>query len=161
MTNSAKRRLAWRIGAGLAALRADDAATAHQDAAAQEVKFRGGTGWCVIDDYITRIGAHYFEEIACLVQGRTSASVVVAAAPAAQRAHARCCCAQSAPTLPGDRDPNTMNPDTSAPGSTGRMPDDSLAGLASTGGSLLLAVGARDIPGQCRLRTLALKTTAG
>ena len=70
-------------------LRADDAATAHQDAAAQGVKFRGGTGSCVIDDYITRIRAHHFQEIACLVQGRTSASVVVAAAPAAQWARAR------------------------------------------------------------------------
>jgi hypothetical protein len=70
-------------------LRADDAATAHQDTAAQGVKFRGGTGSCVIDDYITRIGAHHFQEIACLVQGRTSASVVVAAAPAAQWARAR------------------------------------------------------------------------
>jgi hypothetical protein len=73
----------------LALLRADDAATAHQDATAAGVKFRGGTGSCVIDDYITRIGAHHFQEIACLVQGRTGASVIVAAAPAAQWAQAR------------------------------------------------------------------------
>src|SRR5215469_3860459 len=70
-------------------LRSDDAAIAHQDAAAMGVKFRGGTGSCVIDDYITRIGAHHYQEIACLVQGRTSASVIVAAAPTAQWAHAR------------------------------------------------------------------------
>jgi hypothetical protein len=70
-------------------LRSDDAAWAHQDAAAQDVQFRGGTGSCVIDDYLTRIGAHHYEEIACLVQGRTSASVIVAAAPAAMWAQAR------------------------------------------------------------------------
>jgi hypothetical protein len=70
-------------------LRSEDAASAHQDAAARGVRFRGGTGSCVIDDYVTRIGAHHFEEIACLVQGRTSASVIVAAAPAAMWARAR------------------------------------------------------------------------
>lgn len=70
-------------------LRSDDAAWAHQDAAAQGVQFRGGTGSCVIDDYLTRIGAHHYEEIACLVQGRTNASVIVAAAPAAAWAQVR------------------------------------------------------------------------
>ena len=70
-------------------LRSDEAAAAHQDAAAGGVRFRGGTGSCVIDDYVTRIGAHHFEEIACLVQGRTSASVIVAAAPAAMWAQER------------------------------------------------------------------------
>jgi hypothetical protein len=62
-------------------LRSDDAASAREVAAAHGVKFRGGTGSCVIDRYVTKIGAHHFEELACLVQGRTSASVVVAAAP--------------------------------------------------------------------------------
>jgi hypothetical protein len=52
------------------------------------VTFRGGTGSCVIDQYVTRIGAHRYQEIACLVQGRTSASVIVAAAPAATWAQA-------------------------------------------------------------------------
>ena len=70
-------------------LRSGDAAWAHQDAAARGVQFRGGTGSCVIDDYLTQIGAHHYEEIACLVQGRTSASVIVAAAPAATWAQAR------------------------------------------------------------------------
>jgi hypothetical protein len=37
-----------------------------------------------MDRYITRIGGHHFQEIACLVQGQTSASVIVAATPAAQ-----------------------------------------------------------------------------
>ena len=73
----------------LKVLRADNVADAHLDAAAQGVRFRGGTGSCVIDDYLTKIGAHHFEEIACLVQGRTSASVIVAAAPAASWAKAR------------------------------------------------------------------------
>jgi hypothetical protein len=73
----------------LTLLRSDDAASARQDAAAQGVKFRGGTGSCVIDDYVTRIGAHHFQEIACLVQGRTSASVIVAAAPVSTWAQTR------------------------------------------------------------------------
>ena len=68
----------------LALLRSDDAASAREVAAAEGVKFRGATGSCVIDAYVTRIGAHHFQELACLVQGRTSASVIVAAAPAAQ-----------------------------------------------------------------------------
>ena len=70
-------------------LRSDDAASARQDAAAEGIQFRGGTGSCVIDDYVTRIGGHHYEEVACLVQGRTSASVIVAAAPAARWARAR------------------------------------------------------------------------
>jgi hypothetical protein len=69
-------------------LTADDAASARELAAAQGVAFRGGTGSCVIDQYVTRIGAHRYQEIACLVQGRASASVIVAAAPAATWAQA-------------------------------------------------------------------------
>src|SRR5690348_7892847 len=57
-------------------LRSDTAASAHQVAAFQGVTFRGGTGSCVIDTYITRIGARHFQEIACLVQGYTSTSVI-------------------------------------------------------------------------------------
>jgi hypothetical protein len=70
-------------------LRSDDAASAHEVAAAEHVKFRGGTGSCVIDDYLTRIGARHYQEVACLVQGQTSASVIVAAAPAATWTQAR------------------------------------------------------------------------
>jgi hypothetical protein len=47
------------------------------------------------------------------------------------------------------------------PGSSGRIPDDSLTGAAGLRGGLVFAVGARDIPGQCCLRTLGLTTTAG
>jgi hypothetical protein len=70
-------------------LLSDDAVSAHEVGATQGVKFRGGTGSCVIDSYVTRIGAHHYEEIACLVQGRASASVIVAAALAARWARAR------------------------------------------------------------------------
>ena len=73
----------------LALLRSDDAASAREVVAAAGVKFRGGTGSCVIDAYVTRIGGHHYQEIACLVQGHTSASVIVAAAPAAEWAWAR------------------------------------------------------------------------
>ena len=65
-------------------LRSDDAVSAHQISAAQEVKFRGGTGSCLIDGNVIRIGGHHYDEIACLVQGQTSASVIIAAAPAAE-----------------------------------------------------------------------------
>jgi hypothetical protein len=84
-----RERLRGWAGFRLRLLRSDDAASARQDAAAQGVRFRGGTGSCVIDDYVTRIGGHHYQEIACLVQGRTSASVIVAAAPAARWAQAR------------------------------------------------------------------------
>jgi len=73
----------------LSLLRSDDAASAHEVAAAEGVKFRGGTGSCVIDNYVTRIGGHHYEEIACLVQGQAGASVIVAAAPAAAWVQAR------------------------------------------------------------------------
>ena len=70
-------------------LRSDDAASAHEVAAAEGVRFGGGTGSCIIDTYVTRIGGHHYEEIACLVQGQASASVIVAAAPAAMWAQER------------------------------------------------------------------------
>ena len=70
-------------------LRSDDAVSAREISAAQGVTFRGGTGSCLIDGYVTRIGRHQYDEIACLVQGQTSASVIIAAAPAAEWAQAR------------------------------------------------------------------------
>ncbi|HEV3292743.1 MAG TPA: hypothetical protein VG123_27530 [Streptosporangiaceae bacterium] len=83
-------RLAHWAAFRLHLLRSDDASSARQVAAAQRIKFRGGTGSCVMDRYVTRIGGHHFQEIACLVQGHhTTASVIVAAAPAAQWATAR------------------------------------------------------------------------
>ena len=59
-------RLAHWAAFRLSRLRSDDATSAHEDAAAEGVKFRGGTGSCIIDDYITRIGGHHYQEIACL-----------------------------------------------------------------------------------------------
>ena len=73
----------------LRVLTSEDASSAREDAAATELAFLGGTGSCVIDDYVTRIGAHHFEELACLVHGRSGASVIVAAAPAARWAQSR------------------------------------------------------------------------
>ena len=34
----------------------------------------------MIDDYLSRVHVHHYREIACFVQGRTKASVIVAAA---------------------------------------------------------------------------------
>ncbi|WP_125615661.1 hypothetical protein [Specibacter cremeus] len=67
----------------LAHLLEDTAATATLSAAATGLAFRGGTGSCVIDDYVTKIGAHHYREMACLVAGDHGSSVLVAAAPAA------------------------------------------------------------------------------
>jgi hypothetical protein len=68
----------------LSLLRSDEASSAHQDGAVSGVRFRGGTGSCVNDDYVTKIGSHHYEELACLIYGKSGGSVIVAAAPAAQ-----------------------------------------------------------------------------
>ncbi len=60
-------------------LRDESASVVHEHAHAI-VAFRGGTGSCVLDDYVTRFKSHHFEEIACLVVGRTHTSVVVGSA---------------------------------------------------------------------------------
>ncbi len=52
----------------------------HLLAAAGELPFRSARGSCVIDSYTTSLTT--YEEIACLVSGAHSSSVVVAAAPA-------------------------------------------------------------------------------
>ena len=59
--------------------RAEDK-TVKEDAHAVGLPFFGGVGSCVIDHYITKFHANHYREIACFVQGRTSASVIVAAA---------------------------------------------------------------------------------
>jgi hypothetical protein len=48
-------------------------------ASARDLKFRDGRGSCVIDVYTTTKAS--YREIACLVSGRRSAAVIVAAAP--------------------------------------------------------------------------------
>jgi hypothetical protein len=63
-------------------LTTDDASHARLDGHATDVRFRGGTGSCVLDRYVTKVGAHRYDELACLAQGRTGASVIVGAAPA-------------------------------------------------------------------------------
>jgi hypothetical protein len=67
----------------LSHLREDDARSVRELAAASGVRFQGGTGSCVVDTYVTKVGGHHYTELACLVQGSRAASVVVAAAPAA------------------------------------------------------------------------------
>jgi hypothetical protein len=52
----------------------------HEDGHAFGLPFRGGTGSCVLDNYRTRVENHRYREIACLVQGRRHASVLIAAA---------------------------------------------------------------------------------
>lgn len=63
-------------------LKGEHASSAALDASVTGLVFRGGTGSCVIDHYMTRIGAHHYREIACLVSGRHGSSVIVAATPA-------------------------------------------------------------------------------
>ena len=46
--------------------------------------FRGGNGSCVIDDYVTRVRSHHYREIACIAQGKTTTSVIVASALASR-----------------------------------------------------------------------------
>jgi hypothetical protein len=60
----------------------------HEDAHAIGLHFVGGKGSCVIDDYRSHVVPHHYREIACLVQGHNSASVVVAATLASNWARA-------------------------------------------------------------------------
>jgi hypothetical protein len=69
---------AFRLGH----LREDAARSARLDSASTGLRFRGGTGSCVIDDYVTKAGASHFREIACYVRGAHRASVLIAATPA-------------------------------------------------------------------------------
>jgi hypothetical protein len=57
-------------------------------AASRGVRFLGGTGSCVIDTYVTKVKANHFTEIACYVQGKSSSSVIIGAAPTADWARA-------------------------------------------------------------------------
>jgi hypothetical protein len=61
----------------------EDASTARLLAASHGVRFLGGRGTCVVDTYITRLKAHHYTELACYVEGKTSSSVIIAAARAA------------------------------------------------------------------------------
>jgi hypothetical protein len=57
----------------------------HVVASGKDLMFRSGRGSCVIDDYTTSKAT--YREIACLVSGRKSTAVVVAAAPKALWGH--------------------------------------------------------------------------
>jgi hypothetical protein len=71
----------------LAHLQADDAASAHKDAAVESVRVRDAVRSCVTDDYVTTVGHHRFHEVACLVVTGSTGSVVVAAIPSGDPAH--------------------------------------------------------------------------
>ncbi len=62
----------------------DDAQSAHRVASERALRFRTGIGSCVIDQYVTKAGSHPYREVACLVMGHWTGSVVVAAAPPAE-----------------------------------------------------------------------------
>jgi hypothetical protein len=66
----------------LAHLTGENAASASRLQYRAGMEFRGGIGSCVEDTYVTRIGAHKYREIACLVAGTRGSSVLVVAAPA-------------------------------------------------------------------------------
>ncbi len=59
--------------------REEGARNVHLVASARDLKFRGGRGSCVTDTYTTSKAT--YREIACLVSGRRSPAVIVAAAP--------------------------------------------------------------------------------
>jgi len=66
----------------------DEASTAHILAKSYGIRFIGGTGSCVIDAYVTRAKSNHYTELACFVRGRTSSSVIIAAAPTTRWAQA-------------------------------------------------------------------------
>ncbi len=76
------------VGFRLDQQRDEETPNVHELASQTGVRFFGGTGTCVTDSYVTKLDAHHFTEIACFVQGRTSATVIVAAAPTANWASA-------------------------------------------------------------------------
>jgi hypothetical protein len=65
-------------------LRDESAASVRTIAASTNLPFLGARGSCLIDVYVTKVAHHRFQELACFVKGATSASVIVAAAPASR-----------------------------------------------------------------------------
>ena len=63
-------------------LTGENAASATRISNRTAMMFGGGTGSCVADRYVTRIGAHEYREMACLVAGSRGGSVLVVATPA-------------------------------------------------------------------------------
>jgi hypothetical protein len=60
-------------------LRDDDATRVHEEGVAQNLRFQGGVGSGVLDDYFTRVGHNHYREIAALVTGRHGGWVIVGA----------------------------------------------------------------------------------
>jgi len=58
----------------------DEETAVREEGSVLGLRFRGGKGSCVIDDYVTREGHHHYREIACFVKGQKTGSVIVAAA---------------------------------------------------------------------------------
>jgi len=52
----------------------------HELAAAEGIGFTNARGSCVVDQYLSRVGAHRYRELACIVAGRGHTSVFVGAA---------------------------------------------------------------------------------
>jgi hypothetical protein len=61
-------------------IREEGGTLVHQLAAAEGLQFRTGSGSCVIDEYLSRVGSHPYREVACIVSGRQRTSVFVGAA---------------------------------------------------------------------------------
>jgi hypothetical protein len=61
----------------------DETLDVHELGSARAVTFDGGRGACVADSYVTSVGAHHYDEYACLVEGRHGSVEVVTAAAAA------------------------------------------------------------------------------
>jgi hypothetical protein len=80
-------RLAGWAAFRLAHLRGDGSISAHQDGAVQSVRTGQSLRSCVTDDYVTEIGHHHFQEVACLVTTTSASGVVVAATPSGDPAH--------------------------------------------------------------------------
>jgi hypothetical protein len=80
-------RLAGWAAFRLAHLRGDDSISATQDGAVQSVRTGKSARSCVTDGYVTGIGHHHFQEVACLVTTTSAVSVVVAATPWGDPAH--------------------------------------------------------------------------
>jgi hypothetical protein len=52
----------------------------HELEAAEGIGFTSARGSCVLDQYLSRVGAHRYRELACIVAGRDHTSVFVGAA---------------------------------------------------------------------------------
>ena len=49
-------------------------------ASVERLAFASATGSCVIDEYLSRVGAHPYGQVACIVAGHRATSVLVGAA---------------------------------------------------------------------------------